>query len=46
MDRRSNPALTEQLRDLVRQYDWPWRVSLLYDDFHDGDYIYNPPLGD
>ena len=41
-DRRSNPLTTKQLRDLVRRYDWPWRVSLLYDDFRDGDYTYNP----
>ena len=41
-DRRSNPAMTKQLRDLVRRYDWPWRVSLLFDDFRDGDYTYNP----
>jgi hypothetical protein len=41
-DRRSNPSITKQLRDLVRRYDWPWRVSLLYDDFHDGDFTYDP----
>ena len=41
-DRRSNPAMTKQLRELVHRYDWPWRVSLLYDDFRDGDYTYNP----
>ena len=41
-DRQSNPAITKQLRDLVRRYDWPWRVSLLYDDFRDGDYNYDP----
>lgn len=41
-DRRSNPATTRQLRDLVRRYDWPWRVSLFYDDFRDGDYTNNP----
>lgn len=41
-DRRSNPATTKQLRELVRRYDWPWKVSLLYDDFRDGDYTYNP----
>jgi hypothetical protein len=41
-DRRSNPSMTKQLRDLVRRYDWPWRVSLLYDDFRDGDYTYDP----
>ena len=37
----SQPVI-RQLRDLVRRYDRPWRVSLLYDDFRDGDYTYNP----
>ena len=41
-DRRSSPSVTRQLRDLVRRYDWPWRVSLLFDDFHDGDFTYDP----
>jgi hypothetical protein len=41
-DRQTNPSITTQLRDLVRRYDWPWRVSLLYDDFRDGDYTYDP----
>jgi hypothetical protein len=41
-DRRSSPSITRQLKDLVRRYDWPWGVSLLYDDFRDGDYAYNP----
>lgn len=41
-DRRSNFSITKQLHDLVRRYDWPWRVSLFYDDFRDGDYTYNP----
>jgi len=40
--RGSNQPMVRQLRDLVRRYDWPWRVSLLYDDFRDGDYTYNP----
>lgn len=39
---RTDPALMQQLRDLVRRYDWPWRVALLYDDFRDGDYTANP----
>lgn len=39
---RTDPALIQQLRDLVRRYDWPWRVALLYDDFRDGDYAANP----
>ena len=40
--RGSNQPLVRQLRDLVRRYDWPWRAALLYDDFRDGDYTYNP----
>ena len=40
--RGSNQPLIRQLRDLVHRYDWPWRASLLYDDFRDGDYTYNP----
>jgi hypothetical protein len=40
--RGSNPAVIKQLRDLVRRYDWPWQKSLLYDDFRDGDFTYNP----
>ncbi|MGH7774187.1 MAG: hypothetical protein ACREQA_18335 [Candidatus Binatia bacterium] len=41
-NRTSDPRLIQQLRELVRRYDWPWRVSLLYDDFRDGDYTANP----
>jgi hypothetical protein len=41
-ERRTSPAVTKQMRDLVRRYDFPWRVTLLYDDFRDGDYTYNP----
>jgi hypothetical protein len=41
-DQRSSFWLTRKLRDLVRRYDWPWRASLLHDDFRDGDYTYNP----
>jgi hypothetical protein len=41
-EKRSDPLLIRQLRDVVRRYDWPWRVSLLHDDFRDGDYAYNP----
>jgi hypothetical protein len=41
-ERRSSVAITRQLKDLVRRYDWPWKVSLLYDDFRDGDYTHNP----
>jgi hypothetical protein len=41
-DQRSSPLLTKQLRELVRRYDWPWKVALLQDDFRDGDYTYDP----
>jgi len=41
-NRTANPVLLNQLRDLVRRYDWPWRVKLLFDDFKDGDYNRNP----
>ena len=41
-NRTANPALLNQLRELVRRYDWPWRVKLLFDDFKDGDYTRNP----
>src|SRR5258705_1710597 len=30
---RSDPALLQQLRDLVRRYDWPCRADLLSNDF-------------
>jgi hypothetical protein len=40
--RGANQPIIRQLRDLVRRYDWPWRISLLYDDFGDGDYTHNP----
>jgi hypothetical protein len=41
-NRSSQPQFISELRDLVRRYDWPWRVSLLYDDFRDGDYTSDP----
>lgn len=41
-DRRSSFTLTKQLKELVRRYDWPWSVSLLSDDFRDGDFTYDP----
>jgi len=39
---RVDNATLNQLRDLVRRYDWPWRAKLLFDDFSDGDYTANP----
>jgi hypothetical protein len=40
--RNVNAATLNQLRDLVNRYDRPWRVKLLFDDFSDGDYTFNP----
>jgi hypothetical protein len=40
--RSTDRRLVQELRELVRRYDWPWRVSLLYDDFRDGDYAADP----
>jgi len=39
---RVDNATLNQLRDLVRRYDWPWRAKLLFDDFSDGDFTSNP----
>ncbi|HXG51339.1 MAG TPA: hypothetical protein VNN77_08055 [candidate division Zixibacteria bacterium] len=41
-DPRSDRRMVSRLRELVRRYDWPWRVSLFYDDFRDGNYTYDP----
>lgn len=40
--RNMDKAVLEQLRDLVRRNDWPWRVRALFDDFSDGEFIANP----
>ena len=31
-----------ELRALADQYDWPWRVQVLLDDFADGNFTANP----
>lgn len=36
--RTSDPSVLQQLRDLVRRYDWPWRARLLSDDFSESNY--------
>ena len=40
---RVDGATVNQLKDLVRRYDWPWRTKLLNEDFSDGDFTANPP---
>lgn len=40
--RAADPRFLRDLRDLVRAYDWPWRVEILHDDFRDGDYTHDP----
>ena len=34
--RAADPRFLEDLRDLIRGYDWPWRVEILNEDFTDG----------
>jgi hypothetical protein len=41
-DRPSGGTVLRELRILVNKYDWPWQVSLLDDEFRDGDYQTNP----
>jgi hypothetical protein len=41
-NRNADPKLLEQLRDLVRRYDWPWRARLLSEDFSQSNYRLEP----
>ena len=36
--RAADRSVIAQLRDLIRRYDWPWRVALFSDDFRDGNF--------
>ncbi len=40
--RAADRSVIAQLRDLIRRYDWPWRVALFSDDFRDGDFNRDP----
>ena len=40
--RAADPRLLRDLRDLARRFERPWRVSVLADDFSDGDFTANP----
>ena len=42
-ERSANPRLIRQLSDLVSRYDWPWRVTVIDDDFRDGNLTVDPP---
>ena len=41
-ERSADTRFLEQLRGLARAYDRPWRVTLLDDDFADGDFTAAP----
>jgi hypothetical protein len=40
--RAADPRFLSDLRAALRDFDKPWKVSLLRDDFSDGDYTHNP----
>ena len=40
--RAADPRFLEDLRDLIRGYDWPWRVEILNEDFSDGRVASSP----
>ena len=40
--RAADPRLLRDLRSLAGRYDRPWRVSILHDDFPDGDFTRSP----
>ncbi|MBN1365307.1 MAG: SEL1-like repeat protein [Syntrophaceae bacterium] len=41
-ERRADSDFLEELYDLIKRYDWPWRNQLFHDDFQDGDLTRNP----
>ncbi len=40
--RAADRWLMEDLRALIRRYEWPWGVELLREDFSDGDFTRSP----
>lgn len=40
--RAADPRFLQDLRNLTRRYERPWRKLLLSDDFHDGDFTTDP----
>lgn len=41
-ERSISREMRAELRALVDQHDWPWRVRVLVDDFADGNFTANP----
>ena len=41
--RAADPRFIDDLRELIRSYDWPWRVKILDEDFSDGR-VANTPV--
>lgn len=41
-ERSADPWLLKAMDDLVQRYGWPWRRSVLDDNFSDGDFSKNP----
>ena len=41
-ERSISQGMRAELRALADQYDWPWRVRVLIDDFADGNFTANP----
>lgn len=43
-ERRRSPdrQTINELKRIVQRYDWPWRVTLLHEEFRDGDMTRNP----
>lgn len=40
--RAADPRFLRDLRDLANRYDRPWKVTVLHDEFRDGDYTKDP----
>lgn len=41
-DRAADPQFLEDLRDVLADYQSPWTVRVLFDDFSDGEFARNP----
>ena len=41
-ERSADRWLLNAMDDLIRDYEWPWRVELVHEDFSDGDFTRDP----